>query len=270
MSHEKGDGLYEKMEGLSLVQCHKTCYNSYTSRSINSSQVAKATSSVNLTSKRLCRSDVSSVFDFKMDCLICVEECKILDEKHRDRWVKWRLCLTIDRPGKQSFRTGFLKINGKGREEWSRLVENRIHGAHSDIPEAKARHHDICYQKFKNIPAGGILESKGIEPALGKVIYFMKGNPTKTRTISELFDLYTMNEGTLTRKQMMAQLNSFFGDEMLVLHIEGHSAIVGIDKFVAKSHKIEKQSQGDRNKETRNSVSSIKNEISSLPGKKRL
>jgi len=81
-----------------------------------------------------------------------------------------------------------------------------------------------------------------VDESLTSVINHMKTNMCVTWTVAELYVLYTQNAGHLVRKQMLAQLTEYFGDEIFVVHLAGCSSIIGFRKFVSKSLKIVKQS----------------------------
>ncbi len=64
----------------------------------------------------------------------------------------------------------------------------------------------------------------------------MKTNKCVTWTVTELHSLYTQNAGLLTKKQMLVHLNEYFGEEIIVVHLEGFR------KFVSKHLKLVKPS----------------------------
>jgi len=94
----------------------------------------------------------------------------------------------------------------------------------------------------------------------------MKTNMCVTWTVVELHVIYTQNAGHLVRKQMLAQLTEYFGDEIVVVHLEGCSSIVGFRKFVSKSLKIVKQSLAfDVYEDVDRLVRKVKAEVRTIP-----
>ena len=68
------------------ILAHKSCYCSYTSSRQNEKRKRKATQA-HVVSKRLLKSQCSD-FNFKQDCLLCGNECKLKDSRNPHRWVK--------------------------------------------------------------------------------------------------------------------------------------------------------------------------------------
>ena len=61
-----------------------------------------------------------------------------------------------------------------------------------------------------------------------------------TWTSIELHDKYVSYGGQLTRKQMFTKLVTHFGDEVVILCIDGCASIIGFQEFVGKILKIAK------------------------------
>lgn len=66
----------------------------------------------------------------------------------------------------------------------------------------------------------------------------MYENRFQTFTTVELFDMYCSCEGKLTKKQMLANLTDHFGDEIVMLHVEGCASILGFRDYIGKSVKL--------------------------------
>ena len=86
-----------------------------------------------------------------------------------------------------------------------------------------------------------------LEEALRFVLSMMAENATESWTTSELYAMYVAASGTASRRQFMSNATAHFGDELLVLHIEGCDSVVGFKASLGKVIKIVKisQSMGD-------------------------
>lgn len=276
-SQERDDALHVQLEDVlasdgdkASVTCHKSCYSSYTSVSRNDSG-NKRKSDLGLSDEppqRISRSQVSD-FVFKRDCLFCGEICVPKDPKNSHQWVPVSQCETEARPGQDTFKHAILDMCDARQDDWSRMVEVRINGAQIDLPAADRRYHTHCYNKFRKVPIDS-RQSESCKPCVDEslrfVINHMNRNMCETWTVADLHTVYIQNDGHLTRKQMLVHLTEYFGEEIVVVHLEGCSSIVGFRKFVSKSLKLEKQScTSDADDDVDRLVRRIKAEVRSIP-----
>ena len=98
-------------------------------------------------------------------------------------------------------------------------------------------------ERFPSTQPSLIPVSHVYDDSLKCVISHMKANMSVTWTVAELYNIYTENAGHLTRKQMLLYLTEYFGEEIVVLHLEGCSSVVGFRKFVGKTLKLVKLSE---------------------------
>ena len=54
----------------------------------------------------------------------------------------------------------------------------------------------------------------------------------------ELFDMYSSCGGQLTSKQMSSKSVTYFGDDIVVVHMTGCASILGFKHFMSKSLKL--------------------------------
>ena len=240
-SNEKDDELYKQFsDNTAAVVCHKSCYSSYTSLTRNTVISGKRKSvkgelecePPNRLSRSMIAGQVINIFDFKRDCMFCGNACIPQDPKHPDRWEKVRECQTDKRPGRATFKYVVIDMCDQRADDWSRLVENRINGVLADLPAADARYHDKCYQEFRYVPVDSTksVTGKSVDDSLKRVIVHMRANRVLTWTVAELYSIYVQNAGEISRRQMLHQLSSFFGEEMLVIQVEGCNTLVGFKK----------------------------------------
>ena len=86
--------------------------------------------------------------------------------------------------------------------------------------------------------------------ALRSVVTTMAENMTETWTISELYSMYLAASGTVSRRQFVSSITSYFGDKLLLLHIEGCESVVGFKASLGQFITIAKKnnSNGDDDK----------------------
>ena len=83
-----------------------------------------------------------------------------------------------------------------------------------------------------------------------------------------LYVMYLAASGTVSRRPFVSNVTAHFGDELLVLHIEGCDSVVGFKAILGKVIKIVKisQSMGDDD-EMENLVRKIRSEVLAKPRK---
>ena len=59
-----------------------------------------------------------------------------------------------------------------------------------------------------------------------------------TCTVSDLHDVFVANSGSLCQRQMLANLCDYYGDDIIVLRVEGCQTIVGFRQYIGKSLKL--------------------------------
>ena len=178
-------------------------------------------------------------------------------------------CETEKRPGQPTFKQVILDICDECQDDWSRVVEIKVNAAPNDLPAADAQYHTKCYSTFRKIPIDSTKSDSCkpcVDDSLKCVISHMKANMSVTWTVAELYNIYTENAGHLTRKQMLLYLTEYFGEEIVVLHLEGCSSVVGFRKFVGKTLKLVKLSEtSDVDDDVNRLVRMVKAEVRNIP-----
>ena len=262
-SKVKKDELYKTMSGSDIL-AHKSCYCSYTSKSRNI-ELAKRKSTLidHGVPKRLLKSQCSD-FVFKRDCLLCGEECKPKDSKNPHSWVQVRQCTTVDRPGNITFQQQLENICEDRQDQWANEVAVRLCGVF-DLHASDAQYHVCCYDKFRVIPLSRpSMMTASLEEALRSVVTTMTEHMKETWTTTELYSMYVDASGTVARRQFVSNLKSYFGDKLIVLHIEGCESVVGFKDSVGQFIKIAKKTSNDDD-ELEKMVRKIGSEIRATP-----
>ena len=116
-------------------------------------------------------------------------------------------------------------------DKWGREVEIRINWAHTDFPTADAQYHKKFYDAFMVIPKYTNLSTHyGAvdDEALKEDIDLMYVNQTEsTWTSIKLFSKYFSFVGPLYRPQMFTNLLNYFGDDFVVISMEGCTKAIG-------------------------------------------
>ena len=55
----------------------------------------------------------------------------------------------------------------------------------------------------------------------------MNENNTSIWTTSDIYELYISASGTLTKKQVISNINKYVGTEVIIMHIEGCESVLG-------------------------------------------
>ena len=120
-----------------------------------------------------------------------------------------------------------------------------------DLNAADAQYHVPCY----NRPS----ITEPLEEALRSVLSMMAESATESRT---LYVMYLAASGTVSRRQFVSNVTAHFGDELLVLHIEGCDSVVGFKASLGKVIRIVKISQSmDDDGELETLVRKIRSEV---------
>ena len=70
-------------------------------------------------------------------------------------------------------------------------------------------------------------------------------NDTSTCTTSDLYELYISASGTLSKKQMICNINKYVGTEVIIMHIEGCESVLGMRSGMGSMVKLVKTMGGD-------------------------
>ena len=249
-SKAKRDDLYK-----TEIFPHKSCYCKYTSKSIiNEQKMRKDALAHTVVSKRLLKSQCSD-FSFKRDCLLCVNVCKMKESKNRHRWVEVRQCKTVT-SGSAIPQQQLESIYDEREDQWGNEVAARLSGV-IELHSADAQYHVPCY----NRPS----ITEPLEEALRSIRSMMAENATESWT---LYVMYLAPSGIVSRRQLVSRVTVHFGDELLVLHIEGCDIGDGFKASLGKLIKIVKISQSmDDDKELEKLVRKIRSEAMVKPRK---
>ncbi|KAL8581927.1 hypothetical protein ACOMHN_010301 [Nucella lapillus] len=263
-SNEKGDDKYNSL--LSDFMAHKSCYCTYTSKSRHvPSAKRKAAAEEDGDNQRQLKSRATH-FVFKRDCFICGDVCVPKDNKHPQRWVPVRQCRTVDRGvGVLTFKEQWEDICEERDDGWSRDVSLRLSGVRGDLHASDAHYHVHCYDQFRKFVTKSQQPSKPEEKALRSVIDNMNENKTSTWTTNDLYNLYLSAFGTLSKKQMIANVTRYFGEEVLVMHVEGCESILGMRASIGRMVKLVKSRDDEDGDELTKLVRKIQKEALAAP-----
>ena len=146
-------------------------------------------------------------------------------------------------------------------------VDIRIRGE-ADLAKAEARYHKLCYDRFCKFPQVSCtrrcVKPSNVDAALASCIDYMYAKRTVSHTTGELYDNYCSAGGQLTKKKMLANLCDYFGEKIVVLHIDGCASIVGFRDVVGKTVKMVKY-DGVDDESVEIVVRRVKAEVLALP-----
>ena len=235
-SKVKQDDLYKTLSGSDIL-AHKSCYCTYTSRSRNKQKGKRKRAPTDTgVSKRVLKSQCSD-FVFKRDCLFCGNECKPKDSKNPHKWVRVRQCTTLGRGSNITFKEHLENLCDERQDQWANEVAARLYGV-IDLPAAEAQYHVPCYDKFRVVSVSRPSLMAPVEEALRFVVTTMAENMTETWTTSDLYSMYLAASGTVSRRQFLSNITAYFGDKLLLLHIEGCESVVGFKDSLGQFIKI--------------------------------
>jgi len=130
-------------------------------------------------------------------------------------------------------------------DEWGDIVQVRIEGAISDLHASDARYHVDCRTLFsdkRNISSlgkGPSTTDKSNDTAFSLVIEEIQENPSRLWNTVELFKKYVEHGGnTLSRRLLVQNLPSYFGNDLLVLSSPGIASIVGFRNCISNTMKL--------------------------------
>ena len=161
-----------------------------------------------------------------------------MDERHPDRWDKVRQCETDVRPGRLTFRLQLLDIGEGHGDAWANDVALRMAGI-TDLPTADAQYHQRRYNAYRK-PLLTPAECAPLisDTALSSVIDEMDCNWKQTWTVADLYKLYQEYDGQLSSKHMMSNLSHYYGEQLMILHLDGCANVIGFRRFISRSMKL--------------------------------
>ena len=264
-SNAKRDELYKTLSETEIIFAHKSCYCKYTSKSRNNEQKRrKGALAHTVVPKRLLRSQCSD-FVFKRDCLLYGNVCKMKDNNNPHRWVQVRQCKTVNTGSAITFKQQLENLCDEREYMWGNEVTARLSGV-IDLHAADTQYRVPSYNRFRIVSVTRPSITETLEEALRAVLSIMAENATESWTTSELYVMYVAASGTVSRRQFVSNVTAHFGDELLVLHIEGCDSVVGFKASLGKVIKIVKisQSMGDDD-ELEKLVRKIRSEVMAKP-----
>ena len=91
----------------------------------------------------------------------------------------------------------------------------------------------------------------------------MVENMTETWTTSELYSMYLAASDTVSRRQFVPSITTYFGDKLLLLHMEGCESVVGFKASLGQFIKI--ANKNNSNSELDKLVRKICSEVRTTP-----
>ena len=160
-----------------------------------------------------------------------------MDERHPDRCDKVRQCETDVRPGRLTFKQQLLDI-GEGRgDAWANDVALRMAGV-IDLPTADVQYHQRCYNAYRKPLTPAECASLISDTASYSVIDEMDCNWKQTWMVADLYKLYQEYDGKLSSKHMMSNLSHYYGEQLMILRLEGCANVIGFRRFISRSVKL--------------------------------
>ncbi len=207
---------------------------------------------------------MSVILTSSRDCVLCGNECQPKDPKNPHRWVEVRQCRTVDRGDDITFKQKLENLCDERQDQWANEVSARIRGV-IDMLAADGQYHVHCYNRFR-VPVTRPSITAPVEEALRSVVSTMAANSTETWTTSELYLMYRAASGTVFRRQFLSNVTSYFGDELLILNIEGCESLVGFKASLGKFIKIVKINTSDSDDDQLDKViRKIRSEVMATP-----
>lgn len=172
---------------------------------------------------------------------MCGNECKPKDGKNPHCWVQVRQCTTIDRGSDITFKQHLDNLCDERQDQWANDVAGLI--GVIDLPATDTQYHVPCYNKFRcsRVPPLHIGTCGG---ALRSVITTMAENMTETWMTSELYSMYSLPL-VLCRQVSLSRITSYFGEKLLLLHIEGCESVVGFKAIQAVTRRAGETGEED-------------------------
>ena len=165
------------------------------------------------------------------------------------------------------YKDSILDVCERRNDEWGYQVDVRIRGV-ADLVKAEARYHKLCHDRFCKLPRASCtrrcVKPSHVDAFLASCIDYMYAKRTVTHTTGELYDNYCSAGGQLTKKQMLANLCDYFGEEIAVLHIDGCASIVGFTDGVGKTVNVMKYDGVDDDESVETVVRRVKAEALAL------
>ena len=241
----KDDDMQTRMQTIldsqgeqSLIEMHKNCYCSYTSKEHIKRLLGKKRKEGRVDiddapAARMRRSQVTD-FDFKSQCLFCANVCEQLNPKHSERWNRVVQCERVGMKNAPPFKDIVLQHCGDRNDSWGSEVAIRCHGVH-DLAAAEAQYLLKCYNDFRKVPVQTkqtpFIDDSALQSLVGEMF---AGRKQCTWTSLELHSTFVAYGGSLTRKQVF----TYLGDDVVVLSIQGCASVVGFREFVGKILKL--------------------------------
>ena len=168
---------------------------------------------------------------------LCSSETVCCNNPHR--WLQVRQCKTVNRGSAITSKQQLENICYAREDLWGNEVTARLSGV-IDLHAADAQYHVPSYNHFRIVSVTRPSITETLEEALRSVLSMMAENATESWTTSELYVMYVAASGTVSRLQFVSNVTAQFGDELVVLHIEGCDSVVGFKSSHGKVIKIVK------------------------------
>ena len=167
-------------------------------------------------------------------------------------------------PDATPFKDAVLCHCANRNDEWSSEVAVRISGVH-DLAAVEAQYHYRCYNEFRAAPVHTVQTTMLDDNAMMLVVNEMFADRNvRTWTSIDLHDKYVAYGGLLTRKQIFANLVTHFGDDVVVLHMEGCARIVDFREFLRTILNVVEVDAADEDKDDQ-LVRQITAEVRAIP-----
>ena len=189
-------------------------------------------------------------------CLFCGEKCKTYDPKNPPLWLRVIQLETSTEVDGISFKQHIEDLCKERSDLWADEVAARMKDS---TATANLLYHIPCYFMFGHSPMSVSTSQGPVEEALRSVAKLMVENLTKIWTISKLYSKYLDFSGSESKAQFVSNIRNHFGDELLVLHVDGYESLMAFESYLSQYIDFVKKNSDDEtaNQQVRTNVRRI-------------
>ncbi|XP_028418322.1 uncharacterized protein LOC114543611 [Dendronephthya gigantea] len=221
-SEQRGDGIAERLDGLSSIDVHIICRKNYTRQSS-----IKAVLQPSPKKQKTLRSSMTQ-FNFKQHCLFCGDDCDISIETKKPlaRRKSIHEIRTI------TCKTTIANAASERDDEWGQIVLSRVESA-IDLVAAEARYHGNCYANFLKLPSKrkpGRPQDNDLAEAYEKLFSYLSENDECQYSVDELLhklaEYLPQSKDLCSEKTLKKKLEEHFGDDVIIASRRGKTPVV--------------------------------------------
>ncbi len=246
-SHIYGDGKHTAVEESLSIESHRDCVSTYTSKLQTKRHLKRQNkvSSLPNHSPKKTRLSTNAVFDYQKQCVYCGEDCNVdKDGKNPARWRPAYVCTLL------TIKKTILSVCDERKDEAALRVRSRTETVISDFPAAEVRYHVNCRSNFmspKSVRLASTSDTSSmIDNALDILKEEIQNDQTHIWNSIDLHKMYTENGGViLSRKTLVKELSTYFGEDFLVLSSVGVASIILFRSKASKTLRLVNEAEDD-------------------------